>query len=720
MYRLAAVPDKDGDLLVATSKPIPNIALREEDWELSVADNGESEALTLHSDLGVNLLPGLVERAVLAKIASLNSRWVISGAPRYWYEAKACREVGGISAFRRAAISSMYVEDEGIGIAVELQTAFFTTRTLEWFFPTNTAPAVVKQRRELFDELADRRQGQGTLLYRRGQTRTTCYFAQAQEGATCGTTGTVRVRGASYDSLYDYYSKTNPNLGIKPSDASLWVSFANLKGATPVAAKLLRLRVFNDELPKELQGPMIPSPKERRAYVFSFWSELGNNPLSEIGNGLVQGLWTPLPPRTWQIKPPALRFGNGKILTSPETPDNYRTYYNSRTKLLREAGCFQFPGATPRHLRCAYPSCVGEGSVTSLLTDLQRAFEKWTGKQFTTEPLKYQQLEDGVIKVRGSQEDGMLLFVLNGDRNGYYTVSLELGEFRPKRLTQASLAEHYNALKNGAWDNRAKAKTLDKGRIKWESFVGLIGLDMLQLQDGVPWGIPSGPFEALLAIDVSHDRRYYGLSLLVVRNDGRLPGFRLVTVIKSKVDSKEEAINPEILEEETVKLFKQHWPARGVALDSMLVLRDGRLCKDEPKAMEKIRERLQEAGILAKQARFEAVEFFKDSAKQIRLWDVKPGGDVENVMEGTAVEIANGWTVLANTGRATLHHGTAEPVLLHSPGNREAVRDASTMSFYGAQLNWSNPRVAQRLPLPLSRTDAELIARSQQEARHSR
>jgi hypothetical protein len=93
---------------------------------------------------------------------------------------------------------------------------------------------------------------------------------------------------------------------------------------------------------------------------------------------------------------------------------------------------------------------------------------------------------------------------------------------------------------------------------------------------------------------------------------------------------------------------------------------------------------------------------------------------VLNILEGIAVENSSGYIVLTNTGRTTLNHGTAEPTVLHSPGKRQVVRDAATTCFQTAQLNWSNPRVALRYPLPINRTDEELIARAQQEARHSR
>ncbi len=447
---------------------------------------------------------------------------------------------------------------------------------------------------------------------------------------------------------------------------------------------------------------------------------LGADVLASLGAAFEDGLWSPPQGRFWQIPPPPLRFGKNKVLQSPARESDYRTYYGNRIKMLREGGCFQFPAATPRRIQCAYPAGVSEASVRQLLADVGQAFHCWTGKQFSTVPVTYQQIDDAVTKINGHDDTTMLLFVLNSDPNGYYTVSLELGEHRPKRVTTETLSKHFDELQHGAYDRRTKTVSLEKGRNNWKSFVGLIGLDLLQLQDGVPWAIPPGPFEALLVVDVSHDRRYYGLSLLIVRPDGKLLAFRLITVIKSKADSKEEAINPEVLEEEVVKLFRQNWPNTAPPLTSMLVLRDGRVYKGEPRAFDRIKERLTQDRILQGNGRYEIIEFFKESEKNIRLWEITPGAQAANVLEGAAVEIAAGHIVLANTGRTTLNHGTAEPIVLHSLGHRQAVRDAAITSFQSAQLNWSNPRVPLRYPLPVNRTDEELIARAQQEARHSR
>jgi len=73
--------------------------------------------------------------------------------------------------------------------------------------------------------------------------------------------------------------------------------------------------------------------------------------------------------------------------------------------------------------------------------------------------------------------------------------------------------------------------------------------------------------------------------------------------------------------------------------------------------------------------------------------------------------------VLANTGVATLHQGTADPLVLTATHNRVDMLAVASDVFATAQLNWSNPRVAQRLPTPLRRTDQILEERRAQEIR---
>jgi hypothetical protein len=76
--------------------------------------------------------------------------------------------------------------------------------------------------------------------------------------------------------------------------------------------------------------------------------------------------------------------------------------------------------------------------------------------------------------------------------------------------------------------------------------------------------------------------------------------------------------------------------------------------------------------------------------------------------------------LIACTGEATLTQGTAEPVCIVVDKRCPLIKDAALSAFLAAQLNWSSPGVAQRLPLPLKRTDEELTARSDQEIRRIR
>ena len=68
----------------------------------------------------------------------------------------------------------------------------------------------------------------------------------------------------------------------------------------------------------------------------------------------------------------------------------------------------------------------------------------------------------------------------------------------------------------------------------------------------------------------------------------------------------------------------------------------------------------------------------------------------------------------------TLTQGTAEPLLVMALEGGTPVVEATDALAASAQLNWSNPGIAQRLPLPFKRTDEVLKKRSEQEIRRLR
>jgi hypothetical protein len=93
---------------------------------------------------------------------------------------------------------------------------------------------------------------------------------------------------------------------------------------------------------------------------------------------------------------------------------------------------------------------------------------------------------------------------------------------------------------------------------------------------------------------------------------------------------------------------------------------------------------------------------------------------VRHAFEGTAILLDERTAVLTNTGAATLHQGTAEPVVLVANTDDVDMAAVAEDVHIAAHLNWSNPDVAQRLPLSLKRTDEELKSRAAQEVRRVR
>jgi hypothetical protein len=706
-------------LLVVSTSPISKKTFVEDDWQLTIEDSGNHVSLNLNDSLGQQTVPDLVERMLLAAIAKRGQRWTIAGRPRHFYEPNPYLTLDEISGFRRIAVSVFFIEDIGVGAACDFQSSFFTAETLAWFFPLDSSKNENSRRRDRFDKLASRQRGQGTLLHTRKGMRTVCYFAEAPDGATCDSTGQIRLKGKTYGSLYDYY-KANGSTDVNAGDRAIRVSFAMGVGSVWVAAKFVRLSIFNDALPRKLEATIHLKPHERRDATLRFWSELGENALGSGFPRFEDGLWAPPKSKYWLIQPPALLFGKGTELRPSNGVSSYKDYWGQRTQTLHDAGCFFVPPTFPRVIHCAHPESLSGEAVRTLLKDICNWLKKWTGKAIEAQALPYKNVQDGTTQVLAQLTPGLLLFIMNDEPNAYANVSTELHERRPKHMNHRTLLEHFGFLRDGCWIARERRNDMRRGRLKWDAFSGLLAIDLLQLHDGVPWGIQRGKFEGVLVIDVGHDRRHYGISLMVCRAKDSAPQFRIETEIRTKTDVKHEAINHEVLRDEIIRLFRKTFPRNPIPLDSLLVLRDGRFCGRELESLQDALTQLKQDKLIGPDARICTAELAKDSAMQVRLWDVKGPSLVENVSEGTAIEITRKQIILANTGSTTLRQGTAEPIALTGIQDLGSLRDAAETCFYGAQLNWSQPRMAARLLLPLSRTDEELIKCAQEEVRHQR
>lgn len=295
----------------------------------------------------------------------------------------------------------------------------------------------------------------------------------------------------------------------------------------------------------------------------------------------------------------------------------------------------------------------------------------------------------------------------------YNKVKRELQKWHLKRVTEAQLARVYRHLREGK--NFHGQLSSEKGRQSWDSFIFMTSLDVFCQLEGVPFRAQNiGDYEAQLVIDVSHDRRYFALSLLIARSDVHQP-FGIFVFADPKMDFKHETINAQVLEDTIVEVIKKWMVRHAGELKSLLIIRDGKICGEEQEAIDAAVFRLTEVGKIGPQARVDTVELHKDTMKVLRLWEVLPNGSVVNVEEGMAVEISPNFCLLSCTGRSTLTQGTAEPLAITAKGRCQNLRAATDSCFASAQLNWASPSVAQRLPLPIKRGDEGLIDRAAQD-----
>jgi hypothetical protein len=720
-HGLAAVR-QGSELLVASRRPVGNIQLRQHNWELDLLDTEQdARRLTLDDPRGRGLVPQLVERSFLAQIAHRTELWNLD-SPRIFYERDPFQVEDGIAAYRRYEIAGILLEDVGVGIAVDVGTAFFTVENLEYFFGPDVSPEEAKRRERWFANLTGRQEGQkGTLLYDTGQSRTKCYFESNAVGVTCATSGSFGLNGRSYSSLLDYYDKTNRALKIDKDAPVVRVSFRGLPHPVPVAAQLVRVRVMNDDVPDSLSSVDKIDPSHRRLLAQGLWKRLGSRPFGHVAPGTQNGFWRPPKERIIRLALPVLTFGGDQRLQGPSggDPKAYRDSYRARLRKLRSAGCYSVPAAMPRELYCACP----RGHAVAgrrLADDIAQTISSRTGHPITAEIIEYDLLDDAIQKLRGREVAGVALFVLNSEPAAYYEAAFQLSGWRVKRVTEHTLQRYHKILVEGGYDRKARAKTQHAGLSRWRSFAEVNAMELLQLLDAVPYRVDQlGSYESQLVIDVGHDRRHFALSLLVARDSGKKPDFRLTTYVSTKADHQHEEVNAVVLRDQIIDLFKVAIRRPCDPIESILALRDGRYCGKEQAALDKAVKELIGQGRVSANARVDLAELHKDSLRSLRMWQVD-GSTTVNVLEGTGVDLNREMVMVATTGSGTLTQGTAKPLLVVANGRCHSLSDAAKAAFDGAQMNWSSPAVAQRLPVALKRTDDELTARAAQEIRRLR
>lgn len=725
-HGLVAIPHVSNphSLLVVARNPVPDIHLESDEWELNATDTGQPEQqITWDSPNGPSILALLVERIFLTQIETRTNLWRLD-SNSIWYEHSPFIQEDGIAVYQRYEIGTMPIDNEGIGISVDVGTAFFSSENLAYFFDGGGDVDERKRREELFLRLTGRQDGQkGTLLYDNSRSKVKCYFESAPPGMTCATTGSMLVKKKHYNSLLEYYRAEYPALPVSESTPVVRVSFKGIEHPQPVAADRVYVRVMNDSIPESLKSVDKIPPEDRREIVLKrFWPLLEPDPLGKHAPQLCTGFWHPRADQILQFKIPELMFGKQRILSAPTSADAalYNDNYRHRLSMLKQAGCYRVPPNIARTIYCAFPMRLGDKPAQQLASDLTRVINGWIGKNIQIQLLPYDSVDNAIEQLKDTQASGMVIFVLNTQPRAYFQAAYQLAGWRIKRITEEVLYEHYGYLTKGIWKPKKKDYDQYAGKSRWQGFINMNALDVIQQLDVIPFRInQAGPYEAQLIIDVGRDKRHFALSLLIARPSDKSPDFHLISHVFPKTDKQREGINPVALQEAMVELLRER-PRRFDPIGSLLVMRDGQVVDGEPEGFDEGIAELAKIGLISPDVCIDWVEIHKDTLKYIRMWNITDEGKIENPLIGTAILLNNNMIVMATTGSPTLHQGTAEPVLIVSDGRCKDLYGAACAHFEGSQLNWSSPNVAQKLHIGLKRTDEDLKARDTQEIRRYR
>lgn len=661
----------------------------------------------------------LVEKSLVMAMETDHDQWRLSNSTRRWYREERIACVDGIEVLSRLSFAAMPIGDSLIGVAFERGFLYRTEWTLADFFSPDLIQSERRERRRWFDRLRKRREGRkGTLLYDTNQAQlSVCYFDHERPGVTCATTG----RTVTSPSLFEYCRNKYPKLGVQRDDQVVYVSFPSMKGgAVPVAAKLLRLRVMPDGDPslRGLDNYKTASPAQRKLHVEECLP-LCRRAATALGCTVEDDLWQPSRSDHELLCCPDLVFGQNRQVAAPREPamHEYQAYYRDRPDRLRAGGVFRFEQTVDRRIHVITPPS-GEGWPDELqaafLRDFGEVMNDLVGKKFELVAVRAATPDDARQKLaKATPGTAVVVFDEATDQSAYFLFAHHLTKWRLKRLTRSGVLSRWRAKKNPRSDDRGR------GDRRWKDMLFHSALDTLEQMDATPWRLKQMPYEACLTIDVSENRRYFSVSLLISRQAGKEPSCYRRTDVWTKADHQHESINARWLQDKLVEVLGNYEGPKFAPLDSLLILRDGRVCGEEEAALDAAIEALKKSGRLSINAVVDVAEIHKKTVKGVRLW-YPSKGVAENVLEGHAVYPTDDTAIICCTGAATLSRDvTAEPSLLVMRRGKN-LRNAAAAFFAMAQLNYASPNKAHRIAYPLWATDERLRRRVAQDMRELR
>lgn len=715
-YRIPAVPftqnGKQEILIPAVSElPIKTITVNE--WLITPSAPSGPFELSYKTNASKQFLGDLFKRALL-----LNCKapfWSLD-SPRILYERNSFKKIEGISVVRRFEVSEVLLE-EGLGFSVGLTTAFFSVKSVLDLYNEGGFARI--------DSVTERQNEQkGTLLYRGPKGNSKCYFVKNGFGKKLIDTPSFSESGVHYANSLEYYQKKYPNYEVKADDIVAMVSFPGFAKSVYVLAKKLFPRIFNSTLQGELQNIDKIGTDDKRNYLqANFWNKVGEKPFGNSFPAIEKNFFIPSDKKSGVIPLPGIISGKNVLVPMPQEmrSDEYKTHFSNRKKYLDKYGCYYIPPQlSGSKIYFVFPASISAEIQQRYADDTMAYLKKLTRNEMEFEVVilpAYQTYLQATVSLKNDHENGMVVFVFDDTNPSTYSlIDFELKGWNLKRATTFELLRKYRPLVKTS-QSFSQDPGYEKAKKDWDSYIEMSTLGIIQKLGCIPFTVQPDSFnyDMQIVMDVSEDYSHFCISGLLYKVGMPYPVLPCHT--ERKTDEKKETINPIILKDELIKMFTAlKRQITKYSIKKYLFARDGKDCGEEFKAVKEAFEQLKKDGVIPGDATFDYVEYHKTTRKEVRMWDVTPESKAVNVLEGSFYFFRSNIAILCTTGDGTLSSRvTADPITIVNKYTEADIYKVLTDIFYGAQFNFSSPRVAQKHSLPMKRADDELAEKRAQE-----
>jgi hypothetical protein len=671
--------------------------------QIAIAIESIDELITLelHEPRQRRMIEELYLKRAQINILNNTGFKVISKSPNVYYDTQVLTDdedpENDIVAYRRFYVFSEYFEGRGLGFGVDVGNSYFTKHSVEWYFANSL--------QSRFHELRERQSTEykGTLLYKGPNGNIRCYFDRYDGNKTLQNTDSFVIKGRKFANSYEYFREVYPMFQVKPTDKVAYVSFKGM-GTKPVPAKCLYLSISTENQNDDDKY----TAQQKRNLIDGFWKKVGH-PFGKNYLALKPEYYTPSPDDGGIFDMPEITFSNGFVLRPPAYKNGYiyKKYFLNKYHALKENGCFYVPPMMERNIHFAFPKDLDSRTRNKLMEDLLKDTSQLTDKAIDPTDHVYekgQQLTT-IYDLKNNYEKGVVVFVFdNNDPAVYYTISQELKGWKIIKMTKQELVRKFH-----------KLTTHNKGKSIWENYVSLNAFKIVTELGCIPYIFKEQlHYPAQLVIDVSENYTHFGLGLLIWTSGMSKPLFDYV--IRPNPDSRNDLINPLLLEKYLTELLSKHASEfQKLGITDLLVLRDGIENRSEYDVFVNVIGKLKsKPGGLPGDFDFTFIEYHKKSQKSLRFFESERG-EVKNPFEGSWLKINDATAVLMNTGMGTLTQGTSSPVLIRSNYKKVDLTHVLRDIFLTSQLTFSSPRVAQKQTYLAKRIDDLLRERRAQE-----